>query len=68
MAESTGWTSVKSLTLSQLAPEPLAAQLAKCLGHVHSPVRGATIVALAFVLPSFVMTVAIGWLSVRFGA
>ena len=28
---------------------------------------GATLVALAFVLPSFVMTVAISWLYVRFG-
>ena len=57
----------KSLALSQLAPGPLAAQLAICLGYVHSRVRGATLVALAFVLPSFVMTVALGWLYVRFG-
>ena len=58
---------MKSLALSQLAPGPLAAQLAICLGYVHSRVAGATLVALAFVLPSFVMTVAIGWLYVRFG-
>ena len=57
---------MKSLALSQLAPGPLAAQLAICLGYVHSRVRGATLVAFAFVLPSFVMTVAIGWLYVRF--
>src|SRR5437867_12324421 len=58
---------MKSLARSQLAPGPLAAQLAICLGYVHSRVRGATLVALAFVLPSFVMTVAISWLYVRFG-
>ena len=58
---------MKSLALSQLAPGPLAAQLAICLGYVHSRVRGATLVALVFVLPSFVMTIAIGWLYVRFG-
>ena len=58
---------MKCLALSQLAPGPLAAQLAICLGYVHSRVRGATLVAFAFVLPSFVMTVAIGWLYVRFG-
>jgi chromate transporter len=58
---------MKSLALSQLAPGPLAAQLAICLGYVHSQVRGATLVSLAFVLPSFVMTVAISWLYVRFG-
>jgi chromate transporter len=58
---------LKSLALSQLAPGPLAAQLAICLGYVHSRVRGAMLVSLAFVLPSFLMTVAIGWLYVRFG-
>ena len=58
---------LKSLALSQLAPGPLAAQLAICLGYVHSRARGATLVALAFVAPSFVMTVAISWLYVRFG-
>ena len=55
------------LALAQLAPGPLAAQLAICLGYVHSQVRGATLVALAFILPSFVMTLAISWLYVRFG-
>jgi chromate transporter len=58
---------MKSLALSQLAPGPLAAQLAICLGYVHSRVRGATLVALTFVLPSFIMTLAISWLYVRFG-
>ena len=48
---------MKSLALAQLAPGPLAAQLAICLGYVHSRVRGATLVALVFILPSFVMTV-----------
>ena len=58
---------MKSLALAQLAPGPLAAQLAICLGYVHSRIAGATLVALAFILPSFVMTVAISWLYVRFG-
>jgi chromate transporter len=58
---------MKSLALAQLAPGPLAAQLAICLGYVHSRVRGATLVSLAFILPSFVMTVAISWLYVRYG-
>jgi chromate transporter len=58
---------LKSLALSQLAPGPLAAQLAICLGYVHSRVRGATLVALAFILPSFVMTVGIGWFYVQYG-
>ncbi|MBI4638755.1 MAG: chromate transporter [Candidatus Rokubacteria bacterium] len=71
LVEKRGWFTkqeyLKSLALSQLAPGPLAAQLAICLGYVHSRVWGATLVALAFVLPSFIMTVCIGWLYVRFG-
>jgi len=71
LVERRGWFSkdeyTKSLALSQLAPGPLAAQLAICLGYVHSKVRGATVVALAFILPSFAMTVAISWFYVRYG-
>jgi chromate transporter len=48
------------LALAQLAPGPLAAQLAIYLGYVHYHVLGATLVGLAFVLPSFVMVVALG--------
>jgi chromate transporter len=58
---------MKSLALAQLAPGPLAAQLAICLGFVHSRVAGATLVSAAFIMPSFIMTVAISWLYVRFG-
>ncbi len=57
----------EGLTLAQLRPGPLAAQLAIYLGYVHYHIRGATLVGLAFVLPSFLMVVALGWLYVRFG-
>lgn len=57
----------EGLTLAQLMPGPLAAQLAMYLGYVHYRVRGATAVGIAFVLPSFLMVVALGWLYVRFG-
>src|SRR3989304_5386412 len=50
-----------------LALLPLAAQLAICLGYVHSKVTGATLVALAFTLPSYLMTVGISMLYVRYG-
>ncbi|MDE2081715.1 MAG: chromate transporter [Burkholderiales bacterium] len=50
----------EGMALAQLMPGPLAAQLAIYLGHVHYRVRGATLVGLAFVLPSFLMVVAIG--------
>src|SRR5437763_7225228 len=48
----------EGLALAQLMPGPLAAQLAMYLGYVHYRVVGATVVGVAFVLPSFVMVVA----------
>jgi chromate transporter len=58
---------LKGLALSQLAPGPLAAQLAICLGYVHGRVAGATLIGLVFILPSFLMTVALGALYVAYG-
>ena len=58
---------VDGLALAQLAPGPLAAQLAIYLGYVRAGVLGATLVALAFILPSFVMVLGISWLYVHFG-
>jgi len=55
------------LALAQLAPGPLAAQLAIYLGWVKGRVRGATLVAAAFILPSFVMVLVLSSLYVRFG-
>src|SRR3954470_22645944 len=46
---------VRGLALAQLAPGPLAAQLAMYLGWVRGRFVGATLVSLAFILPSFVM-------------
>ncbi|WP_064297598.1 chromate transporter [Ralstonia solanacearum] len=57
----------EGLALAQLAPGPLAAQLAIYLGYVHYRILGATLVGLAFVLPSFLMVVMLGWAYVRFG-
>jgi chromate transporter len=57
----------EGLTLAQLMPGPLAAQLAMYLGYVRYRARGATLVGIAFVLPSFLMVVALGWLYQRFG-
>src|SRR5450759_2810159 len=50
----------EGLTLAQLMPGPLAAQLAIYLGYVHYRITGATLVGIAFVLPSFLMVIAIG--------
>lgn len=57
----------EGLTLSQLMPGPLAAQLAIYLGFVHYGVTGATLVGVAFVLPSFLMVIALGWAYLAYG-
>lgn len=57
----------EGLALAQLAPGPLAAQLAIYLGYVDYRILGATLVGLAFVLPSFLMVVALGWAYQAYG-
>ena len=58
---------VEGLALAQLAPGPLAAQLAIYLGWVRGGVLGGTLVGLAFVLPSFVMVLGLSVLYVAYG-
>jgi chromate transporter len=58
---------VEGLALAQLAPGPLAAQLAIYLGWVRGGVLGGTLVGFAFVLPSFVMVLVLSAVYVRFG-
>lgn len=55
------------LALSQLAPGPLAAQLATYLGWSSAGVAGATAAAIAFVLPSLLIVLALSALYVRYG-
>jgi chromate transporter len=57
----------EGLALAQLCPGPLAAQLAMYLGYIRYRVLGATLVGLAFVWPSFLMVVALGWLYTLYG-
>src|SRR5712671_983046 len=58
---------VEGLALAQLAPGPLAAQLAIYLGWVKGRVLGATLVGAAFILPSFLMVLGLSAAYVRFG-
>src|SRR3954466_5641329 len=57
---------LEGLALAQLAPGPLAAQLAMYLGYVKAGIPGATLVGFVFILPSFLMVLAISALYVRF--
>jgi chromate transporter len=71
LVEERGWIPEadykEGLAFSQLAPGPLAAQLAMYLGYVDFGVLGATATGVAFVLPSFLMVVALGWAYVLYG-
>jgi len=71
LVDKRGWISkedyVEGLALAQLAPGPLAAQLAIYLGYIRAGMLGATAVGVAFVLPSFLMVLALSAAYVRFG-
>lgn len=58
---------VEGLALAQLAPGPLAAQLAIYLGWVRAGTFGATLVSAAFILPSFLMVLVLSALYLRYG-
>lgn len=64
LVEQKGWLTEEEykegLALAQLAPGPLAAQLGIYIGFVHYGLLGATLVGLAFVVPSFIMVVLLG--------
>src|SRR6202166_4157734 len=71
LVDERGWMSrdeyLEGLALAQIAPGPLAAQLAIYLGYIRAGVLGATAVGVAFVLPSFLMVLALSAAYVRFG-
>ena len=71
LVDGRGWVRkedyMEGLALAQLAPGPLAAQLAIYLGYVRAGVLGATAVGVAFIVPSFLMVLALSAAYVRFG-
>src|SRR6266849_6025400 len=71
LVERRKWISLQEykegLALAQLAPGPLAAQLAIYLGWARFGVLGATLVAFAFILPSLVIVLVLAALYIRFG-
>ena len=71
LVDARGWIAdadyKEGLALAQLMPGPLAAQLAMYMGYVHYRIVGATLVGFAFVVPSFVMVVALGIAYVAYG-
>src|SRR5436309_6282320 len=72
LVEERHWVSkqdyLEGLAFSQLSPGPLAAQLAIYLGWVRAGALGATLVGIAFILPSFLMALVLAALYVHFGS
>jgi chromate transporter len=71
LVEERKWTSsedyFEGLAFAQLSPGPLAAQLAMYLGWVRGGTLGATVTGVAFVLPSFLLVVALAILYLHYG-
>ena len=71
LVEERGWLTEeeyrRGLALSQIAPGPLAAQLAMYIGFIRNGFPGVTLVGIAFIAPSFIMVVALGMLYVAYG-
>src|SRR5437660_2262969 len=72
LVEERRWVSkqdyLEGLAFSQLSPGPLAAQLAMYLGWLRAGTIGATVVGIAFILPSFLMVLVLAALYVHFGS
>ncbi|HZQ70920.1 MAG TPA: chromate transporter [Terriglobales bacterium] len=72
LVEDRGWVSkqdyLEGLAFAQLSPGPLAAQLAMYLGWLRAGILGATMVGVAFILPSFLMVLILAALYVHFGS
>jgi chromate transporter len=70
LVERLGWVSeaefVEGLAVSQTLPGPLAAQLAMWIGYIRAGVLGATLCAVAFVLPPFLLVTVIAAVYVAF--
>jgi chromate transporter len=56
-----------ALAFAQIMPGPLAAQCAIALGYFEHGYLGAVVIALAFILPSFIMVVLLSMAYVAFG-
>jgi len=72
LVEERRWVSkqdyLEGLAFAQLSPGPLAAQLAMYLGWLRAGITGATLVGLAFILPSFLMVLGLAALYLHFGS
>ena len=71
LQETRGWFTreeySEAIAIAQLAPGPLAAQVAIYLGWLRGGFVGATAIGIAFIVPSFLMVMVLSAVYVRFG-
>src|SRR5437773_8905265 len=72
LVEERRWVSkqdyLEGLAFAQLSPGPLAAQLAMYLGWVRAGTTASPVVAVAFIMPSFLLVLGVAALYVHFGS
>ncbi|HEY6184999.1 MAG TPA: chromate efflux transporter [Terriglobales bacterium] len=72
LVEERRWVSksdyLEGLAFAQLSPGPLAAQLAMYIGWLRAGAMGTTLVGIAFILPSFLMALALAAVYLHFGS
>jgi chromate transporter len=56
-----------ALAMAQIMPGPLAAQTAMAIGYFQGGILGATLVGLAFIMPSFLMVLGLSAIYVAYG-
>ena len=54
------------LALAQIVPGPLATQLAIYFGYLKNKILGATVIAIAFILPSLLMVCTLSYFYIRY--
>jgi chromate transporter len=72
LVEDRGWVSrdefVRGLAFSKMTPGPFATQLGLYIGYIRSGIWGTTLVAFAFLTPSFLMVIALAMVYLEYGS
>jgi chromate transporter len=72
LVEDRGWITrdefVRGLAFSKMCPGPFATQLGLYIAYIRSGILGTTLVAIAFLAPSFLMVVGLAMIYLEYGA
>lgn len=72
LVEARGWVTrdefVRGLAFSKMTPGPFATQLGLYIAYIRSGILGTTLVAFAFLAPSFLMVIGLAMIYLEYGA